>query len=138
MRTLPLILVASAAALSAAPLAAQQAPPDMAEGAIVYANNCSRCHNPRAGTERTDAEWVTIVGHMRARANMTKREAQAVLLFLQTTNLPEGGAADVDLAAAARQMVAPASLLRALVEHDRRTHSKVGETPVPGGKEPPR
>lgn len=60
-------------------------------GARVYSETCARCHNARSGTERTDAEWVVIVGHMRARANMPKTRADAVLAFLQATNLPEGG-----------------------------------------------
>lgn len=75
------------------PMAAegQQDPEKIGEGAQVYAANCARCHNARSGTERTDAEWVPIVAHMRARGNLTKSQAEAVLAFLQATNLPEGG-----------------------------------------------
>ena len=69
----------------------QQDPAQIAAGAQIYANTCSRCHNARSGSERTDAEWVTIVGHMRARANMSKSSAAAVLAFLQATNVPEAG-----------------------------------------------
>lgn len=71
---------------------AQQDPAKIGEGALVYAANCSRCHSPRSGTERTDDEWVAIIAHMRARGNLTKSQAGAVLAFLQATNLPEGGA----------------------------------------------
>ena len=71
---------------------AQQDPAMIGEGALVYAANCSRCHSARSGTERTDDEWVAIVAHMRARGNLTKSQAGAVLAFLQATNLPEGGA----------------------------------------------
>lgn len=63
------------------------------EGAQVYGDFCASCHNARPSSERTDLEWVAIVLHMRARANFTKREAAAVLAFLQATNLPEGGVA---------------------------------------------
>lgn len=58
----------------------------MAEGARVFANNCGRCHNLRASTERSDAQWSVIVAHMRTRANLTRSEAEAVEIFLQMTN----------------------------------------------------
>lgn len=56
------------------------------EGARVYAQNCSRCHNLRSPTERNNRDWSTIVLHMRARGNLTKSEANAVRAFLQATN----------------------------------------------------
>lgn len=74
---------------------AQQDPMAIVEGAQVYSNNCARCHNARASSERTDLEWVVIVMHMRARGNLTKGQAEAVLAFLQATNLPETAGAGV-------------------------------------------
>jgi len=68
---------------------AQVNPLLIGEGAQVWANNCGRCHNIRPPTERTDAEWVTILMHMRARANLTRHQADAVLAYLQATNSPE-------------------------------------------------
>lgn len=62
-------------------------------GAQVYANQCGRCHNMRSSVERTDAQWRVIVSHMRIRANMTRSEAEAVLAFLQATNVDGGAAA---------------------------------------------
>jgi len=89
----------------------------MAEGAQVYAATCGRCHNPRAGTERTDAEWIPIVAHMRARANLTKRQAEAVLVFLQATNLPETvGQPGNGEPLAARYVVFPAGLAQVLAK----------------------
>jgi mono/diheme cytochrome c family protein len=72
-----------------------QDPTAIAEGARVYGNNCARCHVARASSERSDVEWTVIVMHMRARANLTRSQAAAVLAFLQATNLPEtnGGTA---------------------------------------------
>jgi len=114
-----LLAIALVGALVPGSIAAQEEerpPPDIGEGAVVYAATCGRCHNPRAGTERTDREWVTIMAHMRARANMTKREAEAVLVFLQATNLPENGGAgaassvDIQLDGA----VVPRSVLEAI------------------------
>jgi mono/diheme cytochrome c family protein len=69
----------------------EQDPTLVGEGAVIYSTNCARCHNARSSTERTDAQWRVIVAHMRVRANMTRSQAEAVLAYLQATNLPEGG-----------------------------------------------
>lgn len=80
------------AALLAMPVhgAAQDAAA-VAEGATIWAQNCTRCHNARPSTERTDRDWLTIVAHMRARANLTRGEAAAVSAFLTGTNGPASG-----------------------------------------------
>ena len=64
----------------------------VAEGAMLYAANCGRCHNMRSSTERTDAQWRVIVSHMRTRANLTRSEAEALRAFLQATNADAGTA----------------------------------------------
>lgn len=66
-----------------------QDPTAIADGARLYANNCSRCHNPRAATERTDREWAVIVNHMRVRGMLSRSDARKITTFLQATNLPE-------------------------------------------------
>lgn len=122
---LPILM---AAALVPAALEAQQNPQLIGEGARVYASNCARCHNARSSTERTDAQWAMVVSHMRARANFTKREAAAVLAYLQATNLPEppaGGAADADRSL----VVLPPALADAL-----RDLSAVADEPEPPGE----
>ncbi len=81
------------ALLVPAPAESQQDPALIGQGAQVYADTCGRCHNARPGSERTDREWMAIVAHMRARANLSKSSAAAVLAFLQATNVPEGVAA---------------------------------------------
>ncbi|HSM06500.1 MAG TPA: hypothetical protein VK858_17895 [Longimicrobiales bacterium] len=63
------------------------------EGGQVFVSHCTRCHNARAGSERSDAHWVPITLHMRARANLTARQARAVLAFLQATNQDSRAAA---------------------------------------------
>lgn len=65
----------------------------IAEGARIYSQTCGRCHAPRAATEHSDRAWATIMSHMRIRANLSKEASDAVLAFLQTTNLPEVAAA---------------------------------------------
>lgn len=67
-----------------------QDPAKVAEGARTWAQNCTRCHNARSPLERNDSDWAIIVGHMRARANLTKRQATMVTIYLQTVNRPEG------------------------------------------------
>jgi len=119
---------------------AQQDPVKIGEGAQVYAKTCARCHAARSGTERTDLEWVAIVSHMRARANMTKSQAEVVLIFLQATNLPEGGAAgedadDADLAqgfAAPANSVMPTRLRAALLSRQPAVDARAGEAPTGG------
>ena len=57
-------------------------------GAQAWAEVCGRCHNVRAPTDFTDAEWEPIVTHMRVRAGMTGQESRDVLTFLQAANSP--------------------------------------------------
>ncbi len=61
-------------------------PASVQRGAEVYGSTCGRCHNPRSPLERDDRTWVTIVNHMRARANLTGKEVRDVVAFLQATN----------------------------------------------------
>ncbi len=114
MKNRALGLIATLFLLVPAALGAQQDPMAIVEGAQVFANNCARCHQARAGSERTDLEWIAIVAHMRARANFTKSQAAAVLAFLQATNLPETGAGMAS--ATGVTMVIPESLWAVLDE----------------------
>jgi mono/diheme cytochrome c family protein len=52
-------------------------------GAELYAINCNRCHAERYATERTAAQWKTIMLHMRVRANLPADQAKAILKYLQ-------------------------------------------------------
>jgi cytochrome c5 len=52
-------------------------------GAELYAINCNRCHAERSPTERTAAEWQTILMHMRVRANLPAAQARMILKYLQ-------------------------------------------------------
>lgn len=91
MKTLTRLLTAALAlALWPAPTTGQQNMEIFAEGARLYGQQCTRCHTARSPTERSDAEWTTIVNHMRARANLTKSQTVALRTFLQTTNGSEG------------------------------------------------
>ncbi len=52
-------------------------------GAELYALHCNRCHPERYATERTEAQWQTILLHMRARANLPAEQARTILKYLQ-------------------------------------------------------
>jgi mono/diheme cytochrome c family protein len=55
-------------------------------GAVLWTENCGRCHNYRAPTEFTDAQWAVAVHHMRLRVPLTGQEQRAILKFLQDSN----------------------------------------------------
>jgi mono/diheme cytochrome c family protein len=55
-------------------------------GEQLYAMNCNRCHAERYATERTDAQWKTIMMHMRTRAQIPAADAKAILKYLQENN----------------------------------------------------
>ena len=55
-------------------------------GALLWEQNCGRCHYYRAPKQRNDDEWAIIVHHMRVRANLTADEHRKILGFLQAAN----------------------------------------------------
>jgi cytochrome c5 len=55
----------------------------MLSGAELYSMNCNRCHAERYPTERTAAQWKTILLHMRVRANIPADQARTILKYLQ-------------------------------------------------------
>lgn len=55
-------------------------------GEELYAINCNRCHAERYATERTDAQWKTVMLHMRTRAQIPAEDATAILKYLQENN----------------------------------------------------
>jgi len=52
-------------------------------GAELYSINCNRCHPERYPTERTAAQWKTIMLHMQVRANIPVSQARLILKYLQ-------------------------------------------------------
>ena len=55
-------------------------------GAELYQMSCNRCHSERYPTERTDAQWKTILLHMRIRAQLPAKDARLILKYLQENN----------------------------------------------------
>ena len=52
-------------------------------GAELYSIHCNRCHAERYPTERTAAQWKTILMHMRIRANLPAEQSRTILKYLQ-------------------------------------------------------
>jgi hypothetical protein len=52
-------------------------------GAELYSIHCNRCHPERYPTERTGAQWKTIMLHMQVRANIPVKQANLILQYLQ-------------------------------------------------------
>ena len=52
-------------------------------GADLYAMHCNRCHPERYATERSSAQWKTILIHMRIRANLPAEQARQIMKYLQ-------------------------------------------------------
>ncbi len=55
-------------------------------GAMLWGENCGRCHNVRTPSDYSDAQWDVAVMHMRTRANLTAVEAQRIVEFLKSSN----------------------------------------------------
>ncbi len=52
-------------------------------GSELYAVHCNRCHPERYAPERSDAQWETILLHMRTRATLPAEQARAILKYLR-------------------------------------------------------
>jgi cytochrome c5 len=52
-------------------------------GAELYSMHCNRCHPERYPTERTAAQWKTIMLHMQVRANIPVEQSKLILQYLQ-------------------------------------------------------
>jgi len=82
--TVPFVVLAQSASNSQAQTPApqkkqRQQTVRMNEGERVFMQNCSRCHNPPDGFSPRIAG--SIVRHMRVRANLSEKDAQALLRF---------------------------------------------------------
>ena len=54
-------------------------------GGQIWAENCSRCHNPRPATQYSAQQWDLLTTHMRLRANLNGEEQRAVYHFMAGT-----------------------------------------------------
>ena len=70
----------AATAKAVAPVAPKKQP---LSGAELYSMHCNRCHPERYPTERTAAQWKSILLHMQVRANLPGQQARQILKYLQ-------------------------------------------------------
>lgn len=54
-------------------------------GGQIWAENCTRCHNPRPSTQYSAQQWDLITTHMRLRCNLNGEEQRAVYHFMTGT-----------------------------------------------------
>lgn len=54
--------------------------------AELWAQNCMQCHNVRSPSVYSDAEWDTVMLHMRVRANLAASDAETIAKFLKSAN----------------------------------------------------
>jgi cytochrome c5 len=52
-------------------------------GAELYSIHCNRCHAERYPTERTAAQWKTVMLHMQVRAGIPGQQSKLILQYLQ-------------------------------------------------------
>ena len=71
------------AATAVAPAPAKPVISRKLSGAELYSIHCNRCHAERYPTERTAAQWKTIMLHMQIRANLPGEQARRILQYLQ-------------------------------------------------------
>src|ERR1039457_1981437 len=72
----------SGAMKAGSPASATAAKPQLT-GAELYSIHCNRCPPERYPTERTAAQWKTIMLHMRVRATLPAEQARTILKYLQ-------------------------------------------------------
>lgn len=66
------------------PLLAER--PTPGDGASLYGAHCGRCHTERWPTERTDAQWKTVMLHMRGIGVIPGEDQAAILDYLRSSN----------------------------------------------------
>ncbi len=55
-------------------------------GALLWGENCVRCHNAPSPSAFSDNQWDVIGKHMRVRANLTADEVDKIIEFLKMAN----------------------------------------------------
>ena len=87
MRTLGLFVLSFGGLALAASPAFTAEPLD---GARIYQEQCSRCHQPRTPADLSPSGWRAAAFHMRVKANLTRAELEALEAFLIPEPTPSG------------------------------------------------
>jgi len=67
---------------SCSPSQAQASKP----GALLWGENCVRCHNAPSPSAFSDSQWEVVGKHMRVRASLTADEVDKIVEFLKMAN----------------------------------------------------
>ena len=79
-------LLLAGCASSAKPPVAGAPAAGKAQGAVLWSQNCGRCHNIRSPSSYSDAQWDVAMLHMRIRADLTAEEHHQILAFLKSAH----------------------------------------------------
>ncbi len=55
-------------------------------GALLWGENCIRCHNAPSPSAFSDVQWETIAMHMKVRANLPEDDIIKIVEFLKMAN----------------------------------------------------
>lgn len=55
-------------------------------GAVLWSENCSRCHYAPEPEDYNDAQWEVINMHMQVRTSLTLEETEKITKYLQEAN----------------------------------------------------
>jgi len=75
--------------LSTSVMAKNEIKIDIANGALVWAETCMRCHNLRKPEDLNKRAWKYSMNHMRVRAGLTGQETRDVLAFILSAKTAE-------------------------------------------------
>jgi cytochrome c553 len=53
-------------------------------GSQLWGENCGRCHNAPMSNQYSAAQWEPIGMHMQNRANLSSKEVEKIIAFLQS------------------------------------------------------
>ena len=59
---------------------------NLAQGKVVFENNCGKCHGLPALEKYDDEKWKSIVDWMAPKAKLTSQQADLVYLYVSTSN----------------------------------------------------
>lgn len=59
---------------------------NMAQGKVLFENNCGKCHDLPTVEEYNDEKWKAIVDWMAPKAKLTPQQADLVYLYVSNSN----------------------------------------------------
>lgn len=68
------------------PIKVNPANENMAQGKVLFENNCGKCHNLPSVDKFNDEKWKSIVDWMTPKAKLTTQQADLVFLYVSNSN----------------------------------------------------